>query len=68
MLRTLVNLVAGLTIATSSMLGMATAHHAPVSHTSQVVQTFNDGFTEGKTDDCQQGFQPACNWLHQTGR
>ena len=27
------------------------------------VRTFNDGFTDAKRDDCQQGFQPACRWL-----
>lgn len=27
------------------------------------VSVFNDGFTESKQDDCDQGFQPACDWL-----
>jgi hypothetical protein len=27
------------------------------------VQSFNDGFTTAKQDDCQLGFLPACEWL-----
>jgi hypothetical protein len=27
------------------------------------VATFNDGFADSKQDDCQQGFQKACDWL-----
>ncbi|MFF3006332.1 hypothetical protein ACFVTF_26410 [Kitasatospora sp. NPDC057940] len=27
------------------------------------VTIFNDGFTESKVDDCEQGFAPACHWL-----
>lgn len=34
---------------------------APVSRT---VQDFNDGFKAAKEDDCQQGYGPACAWLH----
>jgi hypothetical protein len=30
------------------------------------VSTFNDGFTEGKSDDCEQGFQLACSWLSES--
>lgn len=27
------------------------------------VESFNDGFSDSKLDDCQQGSQPACEWL-----
>ncbi|WP_340376639.1 hypothetical protein U5640_16975 [Streptomyces sp. SS7] len=30
------------------------------------VSAFNDGFTESKADDCEQGFQLACSWLAET--
>lgn len=30
------------------------------------VRPFNDGFYDSKYDDCQQGFQPACDWLATT--
>ncbi|MFJ8699496.1 hypothetical protein [Streptomyces ardesiacus] len=33
------------------------------SPTVDHVAVFNDGFTESKQDDCDQGFQPACDWL-----
>lgn len=30
------------------------------------VDTWNDGFATSKQDDCQQGFQLACEWLKGT--
>lgn len=39
-----------------------------VEHTTTVVQTaddvasYNDGFATSKQDDCEQGFQAACDW------
>lgn len=30
------------------------------------VSSFNDGFRTSKQDDCQQGFQAACEWLQTT--
>lgn len=30
------------------------------------VKTFNDGFSDSKADDCQQGFDKACKWLATT--
>jgi hypothetical protein len=32
---------------------------APASHTV----TWNEGFADSKQDDCEQGFQAACDWL-----
>jgi hypothetical protein len=32
------------------------------------VTSYNDGFTDAKKDDCEQGFQPACAWLHHKSR
>jgi hypothetical protein len=32
------------------------------------VSKFNDGFATSKQDDCEQGFQPACDWLERTAR
>ncbi|MFI8459055.1 hypothetical protein [Kitasatospora sp. NPDC085464] len=48
--------------------GLITAQVAashPQSQESSVT-TFNDGFSDSKSDDCQQGFQPACDWLAET--
>jgi hypothetical protein len=30
------------------------------------VTVHNAGFSDAKLDDCQQGFQPACDWLKTT--
>ena len=38
---------------------------APV-RVSDNVDSFNDGFSDSKSDDCAQGFATACEWLHQT--
>lgn len=38
-----------------------TQHTAPA--TSQVT-SFNDGFSDSKADDCQQGFASACAWMN----
>jgi uncharacterized membrane protein len=27
------------------------------------VSTWNDGFADSKSDDCEMGFAPACSWL-----
>ncbi|MBD0689628.1 hypothetical protein [Streptomyces sp. CBMA123] len=32
-------------------------------HDADNVTVFNDGFYESKHDDCEQGFQAACEWL-----
>jgi hypothetical protein len=36
------------------------------AHGQWTVQTFNDGFTDAKRDDCQQGSMVACMWLQET--
>jgi hypothetical protein len=49
-----------------AFLGGTAMTHAdtPVrQHGPSVVGQFNDGFAEAKQDDCEQGFQPACDWL-----
>lgn len=44
--------------------GITGSHHtAPASDT---VKDFNDGFSDSKKDDCDQGFAPACAWLAST--
>ncbi|MER6382124.1 hypothetical protein ACWDBD_38730 [Streptomyces sp. NPDC001118] len=30
---------------------------------ASVVTPYNDGFSDAKRDDCEQGFKPACKWL-----
>lgn len=30
------------------------------------VESFNDGWSDSKLDDCQQGFLGACEWLQRT--
>jgi hypothetical protein len=40
-------------------------YQAATSDTPKVdrVAVFNDGFADSKQDDCQQGFQAACDWI-----
>jgi hypothetical protein len=46
--------------------------HGPVTTATTIIRTaddvtsFNDGFTDAKRDDCQQGYQAACQWLAET--
>lgn len=50
--------------ALATVTGILASHHdtaAPGSTTS--VSSFNDGFSDSKADDCQQGFAAACAWL-----
>ncbi|MFD0407267.1 hypothetical protein [Kitasatospora sp. NPDC127116] len=35
-------------------------------HDADNVTVFNDGFYESKFDDCEQGFQAACEWLKES--
>ena len=35
----------------------------PTTQEQHTVQSFNDGFATSKQDDCQQGFEKACDWL-----
>ncbi|MFJ1932642.1 hypothetical protein ACIOGZ_08195 [Kitasatospora sp. NPDC088160] len=54
--------VAGLLAA--AFAGAQFQSHLTAEETETVfVTTFNDGFTESKADDCDQGFAPACHWL-----
>jgi hypothetical protein len=32
------------------------------------VRDFNGGFRDGKADDCEQGFKPACKWLRDNAK
>ncbi|MGW1231397.1 hypothetical protein [Streptomyces californicus] len=50
-------------IASLALVGCA----APEEPSDEVV-SFNLGFTASKEDDCDQGFQPACDWLSVTRR
>ncbi|WP_441248956.1 hypothetical protein [Kitasatospora sp. McL0602] len=40
---------------------------APASQ-PELVQAFNDGWTEGMFDACDQGSDYACGWLREAGR
>lgn len=47
----------------------ANAQPVPASTQQTVVRDgkvtdFNDGFSDSKKDDCQQGFKIACDWLN----
>ncbi|MFJ6622321.1 hypothetical protein ACIQOW_32665 [Kitasatospora sp. NPDC091335] len=56
-----------LTLATSFggwLVGHASA--APATPESVQVQLFNDGWTEGMHDACEQGSAYACDWLATT--
>lgn len=46
---------------------VGTVHAIHPTHSDTSVSDFNDGFADSKQDDCQQGFQPACNWLQGKG-
>ncbi|MGV9693403.1 hypothetical protein ACWDUX_30345 [Streptomyces sp. NPDC003444] len=34
-----------------------------VTEDSEKTAFYNSGFVESKLDDCEQGFQPACDWI-----
>ncbi|MFF3416787.1 hypothetical protein ACFYW9_19120 [Streptomyces sp. NPDC002698] len=42
---------------------MGAASFTPEPAHAPPVSSFNDGFADSKQDDCDQGFQPACDWL-----
>ncbi|MFI0553460.1 hypothetical protein [Streptomyces scabiei] len=54
------NAIGAACLAVVALLGSAAATSEP-HHTS--VSQFNQGFADSKQDDCEQGFQPACDWL-----
>lgn len=52
---------------TAGTVAIATAPASaatPGSTASATVRSYNDGFTDAKLDDCQQGFSAACTWVH----
>jgi hypothetical protein len=55
--------VAGAAAAVVLVLAGHVTAHTPTAHDGGSVATFNDGFTESKSDDCEMGFDPACSWL-----
>lgn len=56
-----------LTVTAAALLARAvTTQPHNGSSDSATVATFNDGFATSKQDDCEQGFAPACAWLHST--
>jgi hypothetical protein len=52
-------------LAVVALLGASAVTSEPARqhlHTT-ITQPFNEGFADSKQDDCEQGFQPACDWL-----
>jgi hypothetical protein len=50
--------------ATAVTVGLIEADRSPAHlPASSSVSSFNDGFSDSKADDCQQGFAAACAWL-----
>lgn len=48
----------------AAAVALFTAGHltAPTPKPGRVA-TWNDGFADSKSDDCEMGFAPACSWL-----
>lgn len=55
--------VAALATVAGIVLSRPSAPGAPASATDVTVSSFNDGFSDSKADDCEQGFAAACAWL-----
>ncbi|MFF9644750.1 hypothetical protein [Kitasatospora aureofaciens] len=52
------------TLAAGALLGAPIQAAYDARHQAAAAVTdFNDGFSDSKADDCQQGFAAACQWL-----
>lgn len=52
-------------VAVGALLAFQGVQKSPVPVT---VTSFNEGFEDSKRDDCEQGFQLACQWLEMNHR
>lgn len=43
-------------------------HKRPATVTVTTGGKFNEGFADSRRDDCEQGFQPACDWLRDAAK
>ncbi|MFF7800232.1 hypothetical protein [Streptomyces olivaceus] len=59
MRRAAAGMLAGLALGWGLAWGLTTPAYAP----QDTVSVFNDGFTEAKQDDCEQGSEAACEWV-----
>ena len=55
------NKVGGLLLA--GLLGLSVGVLTTWDRGADRVAQFNEGFSDSKLDDCQQGFSSACEWL-----
>lgn len=64
-LRHVLGIIAALLSLTASGLALSRTFDRPAqpSDSKSIVVSFNNGFSDSKQDDCQQGFQAACAWL-----
>ena len=62
-MRTLLGVLAGLVLGCALTWSLTTSPEAPEIHPQTVTVTFNDGFADAKQDDCEQGFEAACEWV-----
>ncbi|MFD4608245.1 hypothetical protein ACFWOT_09025 [Streptomyces sp. NPDC058440] len=53
--------VVSIVLASVALVGCAS--HEASEMPTQTVDAYNEGFAESKVDDCEQGFQPACDWI-----
>lgn len=58
-MRVIIGVLAGLALGGGLGFGLAASPRPPAWQ----VATFNDGFADGKQDDCEQGFKAACEWV-----
>jgi hypothetical protein len=61
--KTFLGVLAGLAVGCALTWGLTTSPQAPERTPSTVTVTFNDGFADAKQDDCEQGFEAACQWV-----
>ncbi|MET7984596.1 hypothetical protein [Streptomyces sp. NPDC005281] len=60
---TLCRALASLSLAAVALVGCSAHTSEPKPPRTHTVTSFNDGFSDSKRDDCEQGFKPACAWL-----
>jgi hypothetical protein len=65
----IVTTIAGIAAAAGIALGAYTIgqHHGATVADTATVANYNDGWSDSKVDDCQQGDANACAWLGNAG-
>ncbi|MFF3793763.1 hypothetical protein ACFYXW_27580 [Streptomyces sp. NPDC001981] len=62
-MKTFIGVLAGLVLGYVLTWTLTTPPPAPEIPAQTVTVTFNDGFADAKQDDCEQGFEAACEWV-----